>query len=64
MTAEEKLKEYIIDCRRKVKEKKQLQRLHKPKDIASQIILGARAKAFQQVIDKLYSIRGDNENSG
>ena len=61
MTVEERLREYIIDCRRKVKEQKQLQKLHKPNDIASQIILGAKAKAFQQVIDKMYSIRGDDE---
>ena len=52
----EKLKEYIIDCRRKVKERKQLQKLHKPNDIASQIIFGAKAKAFQQVLDKLNSM--------
>ena len=62
MTIEETLREYLIECRVGLKEKRRLAKINKPNDIASQIIFGAKSKAFQQVLDKLCSIGEKSSN--
>ena len=52
-----KVVEWAVEERQKLKEKKINQRIVKPEDRASQIIFDAKARAFQQVIDKC----GQNE---
>lgn len=44
--------EWAIKERQNLQKKKTEQKIRKPDDVANQIILGAKAKAFQQVIDK------------
>ena len=47
-----KITDFAIEERRKLKEKKARHKENKPDDIQTQIILGSKMKALQQIIDK------------
>ena len=50
------IKDYLTKSRKKLKDKRVKQASIKPDDIIGQVILGAKAKAIQQVIDKVTEI--------
>ncbi len=53
----EEIEDYIIESRRKLKDERDNRKKIEPNDISNQIILGSKLKAFQQVLDKLQSIK-------
>lgn len=50
------IEQYVVERRQRLADKKRIQKESDPEDIASQINLGAKMKAFQQVIDKIRSL--------
>lgn len=53
-----KIEDYIIESRRKWAEKLNTQKQIKPNDKVTQINIGGKLKAFQQVLNKVQSLKG------